>query len=247
MMHRVLDRSGGTKLYIQLADLIREQIKAGSFQEGQLLPTEDNLCKSYSVSKAVVRQAMMELAREGWVVKRQGIGTFASKPKIAEGPVMICPLTDRVLDFGIPVDTQVVYKGASAVPSDMLPLFSGEIPEQLFKLVRLRKLKGQAILLETAYILSDLCPGLALDDLKNQSLFELIGKRYNLRIERVACSFDLTPLAERESQLLNVPAGKMAILFDQILYLQGERVLGLIRSFCPVGKHRISYELARKE
>jgi len=246
-MQGILDRSGGQKLYIQLAELIRGQIKAGQFKEGQLLPTEDNFCRSYGISKAVVRQAMMELAREGYVVKRQGIGTFASAPKILDGPVLWSSLTDRILDYGLAFETQVVHKALSVAPTEIAELFGKATEEQVFKLVRLRKVRGRPVLLETAYILSSLCPGLALDDLKSQSLFDLIEKRYNLRIHRVACAFDVTPLGEREATLLNVPTGKHALLQDQILYLPNDRVLGLIRSLCPSGDHRMTFEMTRPD
>ena len=103
-------------------DLLREQIKAGQLKQGELLPTEDSFCKTYEVSKAVVRQAMTELAREGYVLKRQGIGTFAAEPEVREGPVMIGGLNDRVLDFGIALDTQVIHKGPSVLPSEMAQL-----------------------------------------------------------------------------------------------------------------------------
>jgi GntR family transcriptional regulator len=242
----VLDRTGGQKLYIQLAELIREQIKAGQIKEGDLLPTEDNFCRSYEVSKAVVRQAMTELAREGWVLKRQGIGTFASRPQFREGPVMVTGLSDRILDFGLAFETHVIHKGPAALPSDLTALFGGEPPDIMFKIVRLRRVKGSPVLLETAYIHAALCPGLALDDLKNQSLFELIEKRYNLRIQKVACSVDMTSLGEREADLLKAPVGKPALLFDQILTLAGDRTLGFIRSLCPSGDHRIAFEWTRQ-
>ena len=145
------------------------------------------------------------------------------------------------------IDTQVVQKGPSAVPSEMVGLFQGNVPEQLFKLVRLRRVKGRAVLLETAYMVSTFCPGLPLDDLKNQSLYELIEKRYNLKIHKVAGSYDITLLGEREAGLLKLPTGKEAILYDQLLYLQGDQILGLIRSICPSGEHRMSHEWIRRE
>ena len=132
MIKGVLDRGGKHKLYSQLADVIRSQIQVGQIKEGELLPTEDSLCKTYSVSKAVVRQAMTELAREGYVIKRQGVGTFAQLPKLAEGPVIATSLSDRVLNFGVALETQVIQKGTSAVPSGLEPLFQDAPPYRSF-------------------------------------------------------------------------------------------------------------------
>lgn len=247
MYEGLLDRNSGEKLYIQLASLIRAQIQNGQIKEGQLLLTEDELCRSCGVSKAVVRQAMTELAREGYVQKRQGVGTFATKPKIVEGTPMEVVLSDKVIDFGQPLETLVIHKGPSATPSEMATLFSGRPPEQVFKVVRLRRIKGKPVLLETAYVDSTLCPGLPLDDLKNRSLFDLVENRYKLRIDQVASSFAVTHLGEREAELLKEQTGKTAILFDQILYLPGDRPLGLLRSLCPAGDYRISFQWFRKK
>jgi GntR family transcriptional regulator len=246
MIYGILDRGGRQKLYSQLSDMIREQIQSGEIKEGQLLPTEDSLCKNFSVSKAVVRQAMTELAREGYVQKRQGIGTFASKPRNVEGPLMTCALTDRVLDFGRALETIVIHKSPSVVPSEMQRLFNNNAPDQVFKLIRLKRVKSEPVLLETAYVVTTYCPGLALDDLKNQSLFELIETRYRLRVHRVATCLDITPLGQREAELLQSQPGRPALLMDQVIYISEEQVLALVRSICPQGSHRLTFEYQRR-
>jgi GntR family transcriptional regulator len=62
-----------TKVYERLKDQIL------NFPEGAKLPSESELCESFSVSRTVLREAMVLLEKEGFVVRRQGLGTFVVK------------------------------------------------------------------------------------------------------------------------------------------------------------------------
>ena len=64
----------------RLADIlygqILEQILAGSFREGDRLPTEHEISSAFEVSRPVVREALIRLQADGLVYARRGAGTF---------------------------------------------------------------------------------------------------------------------------------------------------------------------------
>lgn len=66
---------GGQPLYRQLAAKLRKRIIDGDFAVGSLLPTEQDLCDTYSTSRFTVREALRLLAEEGMVQRQQGRGT----------------------------------------------------------------------------------------------------------------------------------------------------------------------------
>src|SRR5262245_41593200 len=51
---------------------------------GDAIPSERQLSAELGVSRLTVRAALDDLAREGYVVRRRGSGTFVSEPKIAQ-------------------------------------------------------------------------------------------------------------------------------------------------------------------
>ena len=51
---------------------------------GHAIPSERQLSQDFGVSRLTVRAAIDELAREGYLVRRRGSGTFVSEPKIAQ-------------------------------------------------------------------------------------------------------------------------------------------------------------------
>ncbi|MBI0539382.1 FadR family transcriptional regulator [Roseomonas sp. KE2513] len=63
----------------QLYGQILEQIISGSLQEGDKLPSENQICQAFSVSRPTVREALMRLHADGLVTTRQGSGTFVQK------------------------------------------------------------------------------------------------------------------------------------------------------------------------
>ena len=69
-------KSGPIPRYLQIADLIRQQIGRGQLRPGQRLPTLATLVEEFGVARVTVRQAIETLAREGLVSPQQGRGTF---------------------------------------------------------------------------------------------------------------------------------------------------------------------------
>jgi ABC-type glycerol-3-phosphate transport system substrate-binding protein len=73
-----IDPSSPVPLYYQLKLLLREQIDQGYLKPGDKIPTEAELCAQYAISRTPVRQAVLELAREGLLTRTVGRGTFVA-------------------------------------------------------------------------------------------------------------------------------------------------------------------------
>ncbi|MFB3789239.1 MAG: GntR family transcriptional regulator [bacterium] len=242
---RIVDRHSPRKLYIQLFDILVDAISKGEWVPGQQLPTEDALCAQQGVSKAVVRAALNELTRKGYVKRIPGKGTFVQQPINSQGVWLLTKLTENVLDFGLPWETEVIQKMLSVAPSDLMELFALETGRQVFKVSRVRSIDQVPVVLETSYVSHDLCPGLPLEDLRGTSLIEIIHDKYGIPITRNADSIEITTLEDKEADLLQMKTGQTALLADRILYTSNNRVVAFIRLISVSEKHRISYEAVR--
>lgn len=63
-------------LYLQVKKIVKDRILHGVYPLGGHIPPEPQLEQEFNVSKMTVRNAIRELAEEGYVVKRSGIGTI---------------------------------------------------------------------------------------------------------------------------------------------------------------------------
>ena len=58
---------------------LREQIEEGKLKPGDPLPTREQLMREFDISLSTVTRAVSELERQGWLLSRQGSGTFVVK------------------------------------------------------------------------------------------------------------------------------------------------------------------------
>jgi DNA-binding FadR family transcriptional regulator len=69
------------RLSLVVVDALVDGIVSGRYPSGTLLPPEPVLCKSFDVSRSVVREAMKVLEEKGLARARQGHGTTISPPE----------------------------------------------------------------------------------------------------------------------------------------------------------------------
>src|ERR1700720_2525420 len=70
---------GSVPATIQLAELLKAQILEQRLSPGSRLPTEQELIERSGLSRVTVRAAVGILEDEGWLIRRQGLGTFVAE------------------------------------------------------------------------------------------------------------------------------------------------------------------------
>lgn len=68
-------------LYMGLKDDITKLVLDGTYKSGSGLPTEQELCERYGLSRVTVRKALEELKKDGMISSVQGQGTAVSSRK----------------------------------------------------------------------------------------------------------------------------------------------------------------------
>jgi GntR family transcriptional regulator len=71
-------------LYLQVVRALKDEIVSGVFPVGSQLPTEEELCVRFSVSRYTVREALRRLREDSLVSSRQGAGTTVVPPRPAD-------------------------------------------------------------------------------------------------------------------------------------------------------------------
>ena len=66
--------------YRQLYELLRKHIVNGVYEEGSLLPSENELCATHGMTRPTVRHALDSLVKDGLILKKQGKGSIVRKP-----------------------------------------------------------------------------------------------------------------------------------------------------------------------
>ena len=87
-------------LYLQIADHLRAGIVGQKWQPGDLLPSETILSQDYGVSRGTAVKAIELLMQEGMAQRRQGVGTFVTRPALHRQPGFLQGFAETVLEQG---------------------------------------------------------------------------------------------------------------------------------------------------
>lgn len=77
-MKIIISNSSSTPIYEQIKNAIINQILSGELEENEALPSIRALALDIKISVMTIKKAYDELEQEGYIVSRQGKGTFVA-------------------------------------------------------------------------------------------------------------------------------------------------------------------------
>ncbi|MER5334442.1 GntR family transcriptional regulator [Micromonospora sp. NPDC002717] len=181
MTYRRLTRDGSEPLWMQLMRELRGQIEAGEIAPDQPLPSEAELTDLFGVSRTVVREALRELVQQRMIYKVKGRGAFVAPRKTELRFVgSVSGSADDLRESGRRVTTHTISQSLSPADQREADLLQIPVGEPVVRMRRLRGVDGQPWLLVDTALPARLVPGLDRAVLENQSLYDVLRRRYGL-------------------------------------------------------------------
>jgi GntR family transcriptional regulator len=238
------DRNLPNPLYAQIKKILFERIQSAEWQPGFCIPTEAELCQSFSVSRITVRRALSELVAEGYLERISGRGTFVTQPPINQSLKQLTSFTQDMQGRGqrpggVVLDLQTV----PAEPELASRLNIGST-ENIILLRRLRLANDEPLAVETAYLPVRYFEGLQSENLEGQSLYKIMRERFGIVPSRAIQRIMASACPDPEARLLYVPKKSPVLHIFRTTYDQSERVVESVESFYRGDKYVFQAELA---
>lgn len=178
-----MDKKEITHLYKKIIDDLKASIDKGSYKKGELLPSENELCKTYSTTRVTIRQALSGLTNMGYITRKHGKGSIVSEPKQGLGILSLSGVTAGVGDQIL--STAILQKPAKQDwPVDFFyELDAQELKTGCIFFSRLRHIDGVPVLYEETFICNMALPRFTARNLENQSLFKLLKEHYQIEVK----------------------------------------------------------------
>ena len=198
-------------LYVQVAAYIRERIDSGHYPESARIPTENELARLLQVSRPTVRQALASLAREGYLVRVKGSGTFAALPKVMhQSTTFLTGYREESEKNHRTMHTRVLHLGVERATESIIQALSLHSGERVTRLTRLRHLEGlygnAPVVHTTVCVRTARFPGMAQMDFSSISFYDALAAR-NLAVSH----------ASRRLEVM-LPQGDIANLLEISMY-----------------------------
>ncbi len=212
----MLDRNNPKPLYAQLEDLLRTSIMNGEWQVNHAIPSENELSKTYGLSRMTVRSVITMLVKEGLLYRVQGKGTFVSEPKISTRSPAYMGVREQLEEMGYEIHTRLVKYEVGPANRNVAESLGITLGDQVHYIERIRYTRGQPISLHRSFIPVSLCLDLEGQDLEGEQLCVIIERQFGYKAETVYESLESVPANAEEAELLHIDRGYPLLLLEDV-------------------------------
>ncbi len=168
--------------YKRLYEILRKHIVDEVYHEGDLLPSENELCRIHHMTRPTVRQALDSLVRDGFIKKQQGKGSIVSSLPQGIGILSITGTTSAVGLSNLKTRILTGPEVRAWDSSFMFPLNETEKESGCIYIERLRILDDKPIFLDINYLPNINLSRFTARSFENRSLFDILRKHFNIQV-----------------------------------------------------------------
>jgi GntR family transcriptional regulator len=235
---------GRELLYVQIQRDLRKKIETGQWSIGAKIPPEPELQKTYNASRGTVRRAVDELARQGYVVKKPGKGTFVRSTSPILQKSELASFTQQLTARGLTPTTRLLSAGRMRVAEAEGRVREGFGLTSEAEVIHIRRLRlgdGVPLAIQSVYLLPALCPGILEEDLSH--LFRLYETRYRVQVNVADEMIRVGRAAEDEAALLEIAPGDPVVIRDRISLTQDGEPFEVLHSVDRSDRFQYRYQI----
>jgi len=221
MMRRVpVTAAAGVPLHRQLFLVLRDEIARGALAEGVLLPTEQTLVEQFGVSRVTVRRALADLADQGYIERRQGIGSFVHNPHPAPPQDATGSFLDELHQTQFESDVEVVEFDIRVPPAAIADTLG--TTSQVLHILRLRRDRRTAepLMITEAWLPADLEGKISKDALVHTALYRALSDA-GVTIDRMQHEITAEIAGPRTAHLLDTAIGSAVLRINRRAFAAG--------------------------
>ena len=205
----------GKPQYRIVYENLRKQILEGTFHPGDLLPSENELCRQYNLTRPTIRHALDAMQNEGLIMRHQGKGSIVNKINQGIGILSISGTTSAVGSFNL--KTQILVKPEIRQwPEEfMFPLSEREREFGCIYMERLRFVNNTPVFYDTNYIPNINLPRFCMRSFEDKSLFDLLRKNYQVEIRSGEQKLRAISAGDKMSEYFRIRSGKPVLHLER--------------------------------
>jgi GntR family transcriptional regulator len=240
-----LARNSSTPLHARISQLLVDLIERGELAAGEQLPPERYLAELFGVSLAPVRQAILDTVSKGLLVRRRGQGTFVRGPGLEEKISILPSLTESLRGQQVEVATRVLRQELMPAPPEVAGALEMRSGDSTF-LERLAIVSKEPVALLQTYLSARAYPGLADISFADQSLYELLRKRYRTTVTWAESVIDVARCTSADAEKLDVPVGEPLLRVEGTAFAEPRKPVEYFRVLYRSDRVRFHIESRRE-
>jgi len=248
-LRRSLVAKGASRgpLYLQVVNALKDEIVRGIYPVGSQLPTEEELCERFSISRYTVREAIRRLRDDHLVSSRQGAGTTVVPPVDPDSYVHEVTSINDLVAFARGVRFEIESTGTITANGQLARRLGATAGDRwLFvKGFRFTDDSDLPVCWTEVYISYEFAGVGRLLKRNRGPIFQLIEDLYGQRIGEVHQDIAATVVPAKLAAGLKVAPGTMALEVQRTYRLHNGKIMQVAFNIHPAERFRHSMTMRR--
>jgi len=169
--------------YRKLYENLRRLIEDGAYRKGDFLPSENELCAAYGLTRPTVRKALDKLVNDGFILRQQGKGSIVQGQPRGIGILSLTGTTSAIGQDKL--TTRIILKPRIIQCQEAFGYEIGERDRTLgcIHMERLRLIDNRPVFYDITLIPNLNLPRFTSRNFENRSLFEILRKHYQIEVK----------------------------------------------------------------
>jgi GntR family transcriptional regulator len=203
--------------YMQVMNYYIPLIKSGKLKEGDKMPTEEEICELFSISRITVRRALEGLQQGGYIYKQQGKGSFVMVKKTGFQLNHLKGFTEEMKALGKEPSSKILTFEIMPPSEKVAETLGIDINQRIYQLERLRLADGVPIAIERVHLPFYRFPTLKTVNLE-ESLYEILQYQFGCESYKGIEEIHAGLASEEEARLLQIVPGSAVLHINRTTY-----------------------------
>lgn len=219
--------------YVTIYKEWKEKIESGQIAEGERLPTESSLMESYQVSRDTVRKSLNLLEQNGYIQRGRGRVSLVMPKQRYTFPLSEIASFQEVNKLSnAHAETEVVNLDILQDSHKIKKIFQQSVNGEVYELIRVRRMKDEAVILDKDYFVRDVVPRLPLNECK-VSVYRYLEEELGLQISYAVKEITVQKANAEDYELLDMGDYNMVVVVKSHTYLENNTLFQ-----CTESRHR---------
>lgn len=218
----MLKRTNSGTLYHQVYDHLLDSIQSGALPVGTQLPTENELCEKYGVSRITIRRALGELLNKGFIRRESGKGTFVEEPRLNLPHFKLHSFTKEIENLGYKPGNILLNSYITQADDDVASKLEIDLGDSVLLVSRLRTANKLPLFVGNSYINIKKFPQLKDADYSCISLAELFNTLSIGKATKIAQWITVSRANDTIAKHLGLEIGSPILNMERVIYTSND-------------------------
>ena len=239
----MINKENNVPYYLQIYNELKFRIDSMVYEPEDILPSENELVKEFGVTRVTVRNSIKKLKDEGRIHTKKGVGSYINPPKIVQNLDRVYSFGKAFNEKGYKLESKVIEINIETCNSSIQKNLQLRANDTVIVIKIIRSLEDVPVVVQISYIPEYMVPGIAILDLNESYVYDVLEKKHNIKILKATEYLDPVVADEYYSELLQIELNTPLYMTERITYSDFDKPVEYRKCLIRNDKIRFSVEL----